>query len=112
MRFTVTNPGNVAATNVQVRNELPGALSLVENSTTGGTVTTEKNTAGATVILISWPSLGAGAKTEAILRVRVAPNTPNGAVVDNLAVAWADNAAASTAAISIGMPPALLPTFD
>jgi len=112
MRFIVTNPGKVAAVNVQVRNELPKSLSLVGNSVTGGTATTEKSAAGATVLLLSWPSLAAGAKAEATVRLVIAPNTPNGYVIDNLAVAWADNAAAFTAGISIGMPPALLPTFD
>jgi uncharacterized repeat protein (TIGR01451 family) len=112
MRFIVTNPGKVAAVNVQVRNELPKSLSLVANSTTGGTATTEKSAAGATVLLLSWPSLAAGAEAEATVRLVIAPNTPNGSVIDNLAVAWADNAAAFTAGISIGMPPALLPTFD
>ena len=112
MRFIVTNPGKVAAVNVQVRNELPKSLSLVANSATGGTATTEKSAAGATVLLLSWPSLAAGAEAEATVRLVIAPNTPNGSVIDNLAVAWADNAAAFTAGISIGMPPALLPTFD
>jgi len=112
LRFVVTNPGNVAAVNVQVRDELPRGLSLVENSVAGATATLEKSDAGATVLLLRWPSLAAGAEAEATVRVVIAPNTPNGSVIDNLAVAWADNAAAFTAGISIGMPPALLPTFD
>jgi len=112
LRFVVTNPGNAAAVNVQVRDELPRGLSLVEGSVNGAIATVGRNTAGATILLLSWPSLAAGATAEATVRVAIAPNTPNGTVIDNLAVAWADNAAASTAAISIGMPPALLPTFD
>ncbi len=112
LRFVITNPGTVAAVNVQLRDELPKSLILVGSSVNGGKATVEKSGTGATILLLSWPSLAAGAKIEATVRVKIAANTPNGAVIDNLAVAWADNAAIYTAGISLGMPPALLPTFD
>jgi len=112
VRFVVTNPGDVAAVNVQVRNEVPPALILVESSVDGGEATAETNSTGVTILHLTWPSLAAGGQTEAIVRFTVAANTADGAIIDNLAVAWADNAAAHTAGLSIGMPPALLPTFD
>jgi len=50
LRFIVTNPGKVAAVNVQVRDELPKDLVLVESSVDGGEASVEQDTTGATIL--------------------------------------------------------------
>lgn len=111
IRLVVSNPGAEAARNVTVRDELPGALALVTAEAIGGTSATE--TAGdRTVLLLNWPEVAPGAEVQAILTLQVSPSVADGTVIDNLAVAYADNAGPVTMGVSLGTPPVLLPTFD
>nr|HRJ40846.1 hypothetical protein [Caldilineaceae bacterium] len=73
---------------------------------------TEKASNGRTIVLFTWPALQAGGEAQATLTVRIGASVANGTVIDNLAVAFADNAAAVTTGISLGTPPVHLPTFD
>ncbi|MBX3052280.1 MAG: DUF11 domain-containing protein [Caldilineaceae bacterium] len=112
IRLAITNPGSEAALNVTLRDELPTALELISLEAEGGTTATEQGTDNRTVLLATWPSVPASGLVYATLTVRVDPKLADGAVIDNLAVAFADNAAAVTVGISLGTPPVLLPTFD
>lgn len=111
LRLVISNPGPEAARNVTVRDELPGALALVTAEAVGGTSATE-SAGGRTVVLLNWPELAPGAEVQAILTVQVSPSVADGTVIDNLAVAYADNAGPVTLGVSLGTPPVLLPTFD
>ncbi|MCB0121432.1 MAG: hypothetical protein KDE58_04270, partial [Caldilineaceae bacterium] len=64
-----------------------------------------------TAFAITWPTLDAGTAKTARVRVQVADDLPDGSVIDNLAVIIADEVAAITGGISIGMPPTDLPDF-
>lgn len=112
IRISVVNPGAEAAQNVAVRNEVPGALQIVSVSAEGGSATSEASANGASIVTIAWPSLAAGEEATAILVVRIDPNLADGSVIDNLAVAYADNAGPVTIGVSLGTPPLLLPTFN
>ena len=112
IQITIMNPGTEPAQNVAVRDEVPGALQIVSVSAEGGTATSQAGPNGTSIVLFAWPSLAPGSKTAATLVVRIAPNLANGSVIDNLAVAYADNAGAVTIGVSLGTPPQLLPTFD
>lgn len=112
LRLIVRNPGAVAAQNVTARDELPKSLELVAVDAVGGTTATETTQDGKTVVLVTWSSLAPGGEAQATLTVRIASNVADGVVIDNLAVAFADNAGPVTTGISIGTPPLLLPTFN
>jgi uncharacterized repeat protein (TIGR01451 family) len=113
IRYTITNPSNQIATNVRVRNLLPEGLVLVAaNALNGGRTTLETERSGRTAILFGWDSLGANQSVEAVLLATIAADAEAGSVIDNLAVAFASNAASSTSGVSIGLPPAFLPYFN
>lgn len=112
-RFVVTNAGATPALNVTVRDELAKSLALVGGNTDGNSALTQETAAsGNTVIAVTWPELAPGASATSIVTVTIASDLPDGALVDNLAVAYADNAESVTAGVAIGMPPALLPSFQ
>ena len=111
--YLIVNNG-ATVTDLQLRNELPPQLRFVGvEEWGGGTVTTENENAeaGPAVFTIQWPELAATGRAEVQVRVRVAQELPDGAVIDNLAVLTAQDVAALTAGISIGMPPRSLPEF-
>ncbi len=111
--FMVTNPGDVAATDVLLRDALPEELTIVGVADPGGgevRLGTDPHT-GDPVLEVRWASLPPGAQVTVQLLVEVKPDVPNGAVIDNLAVVSATNAESSTAGLSIGMPPKILPDF-
>ncbi|MEZ4835235.1 MAG: hypothetical protein R2873_25145 [Caldilineaceae bacterium] len=111
--FTVTNPSAETANNVRVRNQLPASLILISTEVDeDGTASLETEEGGATVVLFAWDMLGPNASAEATLTVIVDPSAAAGTVIDNLAVAFADNGAPYTAGVSIGLPPAILPGFN
>lgn len=111
--YIVTNPSTSTATNVRVRNRLPEALTLVSaEADDNGTATLETEADGSTVVLFDWATLGPNESTTATLTVTVAEEAIPGDVIDNLAVAFADNGAPYTAGVSIGLPPAILPGFN
>lgn len=112
IRLVVVNPGTEAARNVAVRDEVPAALQIVSVSAEGGRASTVAGANGTTIVLFAWPSLSPGGEAHATLLVRIAPDLADGTVIDNLAVAYADNAGAVTIGVSLGTPPRLLPTFN
>ncbi|MBX3001576.1 MAG: DUF11 domain-containing protein [Caldilineaceae bacterium] len=113
VRYTITNPSNQIATNVRVRNLLPEGLTLVAaDALNGGRATLETDRSGRTAILFGWDSLAPNRSVEAVLTATIDADAEAGTVIDNLAVAFASNAASSTAGVSIGLPPAILPYFN
>jgi len=112
IRYTVTNPSRTVANNVTVRNLLPEQLILISVESNTGDSLVESEGADRAVVILEWESLAAGQSVEATLFATIVPDLTPGTVIDNLAVAFADNAAGNTAGVSIGLPPALLPFFD
>ncbi len=112
LRIRIVNPGSETALNVAVRDELPGVLQIVSMEAEGGSASSEAGSNGTSIALFTWPSLAPGGELNATLIVRIAPSVANGSVIDNLAVAYADNAGAVTIGVSLGTPPLLLPTFN
>lgn len=111
--FTVTNPGEEAARDVLLRDALPPALTIVGVADPGGgevLLGSDPHT-GDPVLEVRWASLPPGAQVTVQLLVEVRTDVPDGAVIDNIAVASAANAESSTAGLSIGMPPKILPDF-
>ncbi len=110
--YVITNTSTVEAEALMLRNELPETLSFDEElSTTSGELTRFTLDAGATVFAVEWPALAPGAAVTVTVALMLDGDLPDGSVVDNLAVALADNAEAQTAGVSLGMPPAAPPTF-
>lgn len=113
IRFTVTNPSNQTATNVRVRNLLPVGLTLVAaDALNGGLASLESDSSGRTAVLFGWDSLAPNQSVEAVLLVSIDADLAAGTVIDNLAVAYASNAAGATSGVSIGLPPVVLPYFN
>lgn len=113
LQFTVTNPSQAEAVNVVLRNALPASLVFVSaEANHDGELDLETDPDGSAVVVLRWPTLAPGGQLQSTIVVEIAPETPNGTVIDNLAVAYADNASGSTAGIGIGMPPAVLPVFN
>lgn len=113
IEFVVSNPSNQAATNVVFRDALPVELVFVQAEADGTQVevTTDAHT-GATVLVAQWPSVEPGAQRSLRVIVEVSTSAADGFVIDNLAVVSADNAESSTAGLSIGLPPKILPDFN
>lgn len=112
LQIAIVNPGDEEARNVMLRDELPATLEVVSVDAPGGSGETNPGSGGTTILLISWPSLAPGEQVSVSLIVRVNAALANGTVIDNLAVAWADNAAAVTVGLSLGTPPRFLPIFN
>jgi hypothetical protein len=112
IQFQVTNPAAEDALDVVLRNALVPELILVSAQVDGdGEYFLETDDNGLAVTLFAWSRLAPGETVQATVVVEIAPETPDGAVIDNLAVASAANAYGSTAGITIGMPPVTLPDF-
>ena len=111
--FAVSNPADATARNVRIRNLLPASLILISAEADGhGEAVLETESSGGTVVLFSWASLAPGEQRQGRILAEIAPEVRNGVVIDNLAVAFADNASGSTTGVSIGLPPAILPFFN
>lgn len=113
LRYAVTNTGSAPATAVELRNELTSTLSLVGGEAGGGGLLRQSKTpVGSTVVAATWPTLGAGEVVTATIAVFVAADAPVGSLIDNIAAVAAQNAAAQTSGVRVGMPPASLPDFQ
>jgi len=112
LTYQIQNRGAVAATALELRNELPAELTLVGTpSIATGEFMTETTDVGRTVLVVRWPDLPAGSTVEVGVSVQVSAQMANGAVLDNLAVVIADGFPPVTVGLSIGMPPVTLPDF-
>jgi uncharacterized repeat protein (TIGR01451 family) len=111
--FTLTNTGEAAAVDAELSFEMPVGLSFVGASAEdGGEVAALDTDSGASLIVVTWPELAAGGATIVKITATVDTALANGAVIDGAAAALADNAASTSVAVSIGMPPAAPPDFQ
>lgn len=111
--FTLTNAGEAAAVDAELSFEMPVGLSFVGASAEdGGEVAALDTDSGASLIVVTWPGLAAGGATIVKITATIDPALANGAVIDSAAAALADNAASTSVAVSIGMPPAAPPDFQ
>jgi uncharacterized repeat protein (TIGR01451 family) len=113
LTFTITNVGGSDAVAVELRDELPPELSLIE-AQAGGNGEYSEETLGANrfAFAITWPALAAGEAISATAQVQISQDLSDGTVFDNLAVASAEGLEPVTSGISIGLPPTTLPTFQ
>ncbi|MEM7532642.1 MAG: SH3 domain-containing protein [Chloroflexota bacterium] len=116
MQFTAVNTSEHDAVNVTIRNELDSLIQFIAGEITGdnqfnGEFTQETSEQGKVVFMITWPIVPANESATATIQARISPDFPEGGVIDNLAVASADNVEGMTVGVSIGMPPTSLPDF-
>lgn len=112
VRFTISNTGALPAVGLVLRDELPAELEyLGGEAARGGSLARRAGRQSGAPATVSWPELAAGQAVSAEFRLRVASGLPNGLVFDHVAVARAENAQETSAALVVGMPPAGLPTF-
>jgi len=110
--YQIANRTVTDTVGLELRNELPAQLRFVAiEEASGGTTLTETTELSNTIFSINWPLLAAGDELTARVRLQVTEEIPDGGVIDNLAVIVADDVAAITGGITIGMPPTTLPEF-
>lgn len=113
MQFTVTNPSGIDAFDVELRDELPQGLSIVNVSAVDTAIVQKDVTENLReVYSVVWPKLAPAEIVTATAHLRVDPELGNGMVLDNLVFAGASNLPGSTNGISFGMPPQTLPDFQ
>ena len=112
LRFVVTNLGDAPLANVEIRDDLPRELSFVDAALpSDGTLEQVISDSGSTIFAIHLPEVAAGERVTTTVTLQIATDVPDAGVINNLAVADAQNADSYTAGISIGMPPIVLPAF-
>jgi hypothetical protein len=113
MVLAVANPNKVPIEDAELSDELPNELAVANvTAMTGGTISRERVPGGRTLVVVAWPEIGPGQTVTATIAVTVTQALSDGAVIDNLAAVRATNSRYTTSAITIGMPPALLPDFQ
>ncbi len=113
LTITVNNPNAVDVVNAVLSDELPPELVLISATADADGQVEQVSTADErTLLLFRWPTIPAETAATATITVQVATDMTNGAIVDNLLAVRARNAGYSTAAMTIGMPPVVPPSFD
>jgi uncharacterized repeat protein (TIGR01451 family) len=113
LTITVNNPNPVDVVNVVLSDELPPHLVLISaTADADGTVEQVSTADERTLLLFRWATLPAETAVTATIAVQVAADLADGAIVDNLIAVRARNAGYTTAAITVGMPPVVPPSFD
>jgi uncharacterized repeat protein (TIGR01451 family) len=113
LTITVDNPNKVDVVNAVLSDELPPNLLLISASADAeGEVEQVATTSERPLLLFRWNTIPAETAVTATLVVQMAADLTNGAIVDNLVAVRGRNAAYTTAAITIGMPPVVPPSFD
>lgn len=113
MTFVVTNTGTVTAEIVRLRDDFPSQLHVIEAAASeSGEIDSALLVSDLPVLLIRWPELAPSRALTATVWLEVDAEAELGSVIDNLAVAEAENAEGVTAGITIGMPPVKLPDFQ
>jgi uncharacterized repeat protein (TIGR01451 family) len=113
LEIVVTNPNTVDVSQVELSDELPAALALLEVlAGSGGAVEQLTSPASTPLLIFRWPSIPAGASASVQMVVQVDSDLADGALIDNLVGVRGANAAYSAGAVTIGMPPVEPPAFD
>lgn len=112
LSFVVHNNSDQPIANVRLLDDLPEELAFVE-ATIGaqGTISHTGTAQNGPLLAIHWPELGANERITATVTVRIESDTPDGAMIDNLAVINTEQGNKALAGITISMPPTLLPQF-
>ncbi len=112
LRYVISNTGSVTASAVELRNELPESLVLNRGTASNGArFTAARTETGAELFAFLWPEIAPGDVITAGVVVTVSSTLTDGLVIENLAALSAENAAAQTAVLNIGLPPAGSPDF-
>lgn len=113
LTISVANPNAVDAVAVELSDELPLALSLVDSQASAeGTVETIITPRGRLLLIFRWDRIPAQTGVSATITVVLAEDLDPGTVIDNLVGVRARNAPYNAGAITIGMPPLFPPAFD
>jgi uncharacterized repeat protein (TIGR01451 family) len=110
--FVITNPNQVEIRNVELSDEIPRELTLLDVITSvDGLIKQNATSSGQPLVLVNWPRVPAGRSVSVTFIVEINEEVPDGAVIDNLVAVRGANVAYTTGAVSIGMPPVVLPNF-
>jgi uncharacterized repeat protein (TIGR01451 family) len=110
---TLVNPNKDDLLKIEVSDQLPPQLELVDvTATSRGTVVEQTSDDGLPIILAKWTIIPAGAEVGLTIEVRVADDVADGSVFDNLASVKGSNSSYASGAVTIGMPPSTLPDFQ
>lgn len=112
IQFVVRNRSNGALSGVQLRNDLPAELAVV-NTQTGsqGKVNYTGALQSGPIFTINWPTVQANSQVTATVTVQIATDIADGALIDNLAVVKTTQGAEALAGITLALPPVALPQF-
>jgi hypothetical protein len=109
----LVNPNADDLLKIEVSDQLPSQLELVDvTASSRGTVVEQKSGDGLPIVLARWNTVPAGAEVELTIEVRVIDDVADGSVFDNLASVTGSNSSYASGAITIGMPPSMLPDFQ
>lgn len=112
IQLVVRNRSDQALTAVQLRNDLPDELAVVnvqiENQ---GQVKYSGARQNGPIITIDWPTVPANGQVAATVTVQIATTVADGALIDNLAVVTTKQGPEALAGITLAMPPVALPQF-
>lgn len=112
IQFVVRNRSNQAFTGIQLRNDLPAEMAVVnaQISSQGKVSYTGVRQSGP-VMTINWPTVQANSQVTATVIMQIAANVADGALIDNLAVVKTSQGTEALAGITLAMPPVALPQF-
>lgn len=112
IQFVVRNRSSQPLTGIQLRNDLPAELAVVNTRISNqGKVTYNGGRQNGPIITIDWPTVQANGQITATVTVQIAPTVADGALIDNLAVVKTREGAEVLAGITLAMPPVALPQF-
>ena len=112
VQLTLSNRGTLPLTQLSLRDDLPPELRLVAASAGGGGQVQQAGTGeDGPILTVQWPALAVGAQVTATVVVQVAPTTPNGQFIKNLAVVNTPEVGDVISGFSVAMPPVTLPKF-
>jgi uncharacterized repeat protein (TIGR01451 family) len=110
--IVITNPNQVEIRNVELSDEIPRELTLLDVTTSvDGLVKQNATSSGQPLVLVNWPRVPAGRSVSVTFIVEINEDVPDGTVIDNLVAVRGANVAYTTGGVSIGMPPVVLPNF-
>lgn len=110
--ITLTNQSGRDLTQLQLRYQVPAALTLVNAALDQpGATVINSPTAQGVLLAIRWPQLPAGSSVVALLTLQVGRDVPDGTLVDNQIDIKSSDGATARATFTLVMPPADLPHF-
>jgi hypothetical protein len=112
MQLVVQNTSAMTLTNLTLRQPVPAAM-LYQNGSSdqGGNLRLETAAGNDRQVRIDWATLPPATAATALIRLRVAPTTPNGLFFDSRAVVESREGATAAVVLTLAMPPATLPHF-